>query len=131
MQTCAVVYVFYIHIKTTVGSEKLTKEKMKLTIVYTVSKRCCLAHITILVQIIHSWNETEREHHIVFILIAFFHNCYSIILWLSTNINVTPRIKNELLTSIFTVIRQMRNVTKWRSIVRTFNSPSSWSWNLS
>ena len=83
-----------------------------------------------LVQIIHTWNETEREHHIVFILIALFHNCYRIILWLSTNTNVTPRIKNELLTSIFTVIRQMRNVTKCRSIVRIFNSTSSWSRNL-
>lgn len=77
MQTSAVVYVFYIHIKTTVGSEKLTKEKMKLNIVYTVSKRCCLAHITVLVQIIHTWNITEREHHIVFILIEFFSKLLS------------------------------------------------------
>lgn len=45
----------------------------------------------------------------------FFQNFYRIILWLLTNIDVTPQIKNELLTSIFTVIRQMRNVTKWRS----------------
>ena len=74
------------------------------------------------------WNRKRTSYS--FILIALFHNCYRIILWLSANTNVTPRIKNELLTSIFTVIRQMRNVTKCRSIVRIFNSTSSWSRNL-